>query len=102
MTNYSEMKNELLKQKKEIEEEYAIFFNKVMKFGNLCADIANTIQTENDLLDYAKLANSELDKINRLMVAMMYVEQPQNKEIIKLLMENIAIMNSPQNNNFKK
>ena len=36
------------------------------------------------------------------MIAMMYVEQPQDKEIVKLLMENIKIMNSPQNNNFKK
>ncbi len=102
MNNYSEMKNELLKQKKEIEEEYINFFNKVMKFGNLATDIANTVQTENDCLDYVKLANGELEKMNRLMIAMMYVEQPQDKEIVKLLMENIKIMNSPQNNNFKK
>lgn len=102
MKNYNEMKQELLNKKKEIEEEYTPFFNKVMSFGNLCTNIGDAIQNENDFLDYAKLANSELDKINRLMIAMMYVERPQDNEIIKLLMENITITQEEKNNNFKK
>jgi hypothetical protein len=36
------------------------------------------------------------------MIAMMYVERLQDNKIIKLLMDNIAITQAEQNNNFKK
>ena len=95
--SYIDEKKKLMHRKKEILEKYKIFFSEVMVLGKDINKLENEVNHPCQEIDIFQFYtnDSEMQKIFRLMSALMYVEKPNDKEIVESLRENIKI-------NFKK
>ena len=95
--NYKEKKEELIKERNDLLKEYETFFYKTMelaaKMGNISEGCSLSSTEMIDWLNYL-VSDLEMDKFGRLVAALQYVEEPEDKEVIFNLKENIEINNS--------
>ena len=91
--SYIEKKMDLLRKKEEILREYDDFFREVMEFGKDARNLENEAKNPMQQLDLVQFITEDVEmiKLFRLMSALLYVENPSDKEIIAALKENIKI-----------
>lgn len=103
MSIYNEKKQKIIKMKDELLKEYTNLLSKSMKYTS---DIANVINSNNisqiEVLDFMKFMfnNNDSDKLTRLCVALQYVENPSDTEVIDALIENIELNKSNSTQKF--
>lgn len=93
MNNYYDKKRELLLERVELLKKYEYFLNEVLVFNNKINGLGSEIKNPNELMDYMKsfTDSEEMNKIFRMISALLYVEKPCDKEVIEALKENITI-----------
>lgn len=93
MGNYYDKKRELLTEKVELLKKYESFLKEVFGFNSKINELQKGIENATELMDCMKFFtdNEEMNKIFRFTSALLYAENPGDKEIIKTLKENIAI-----------
>ena len=95
--NYEEKKKELILERYALLKEYKKFFYKTMKLASKISDIDNSnLLTSKEKLDWMMFScnDKEMEKITRLVASLLYVESPEDKDIIFNLQENIEINNT--------
>lgn len=102
MDNYSIRKDKIQKTAAKLLQRYESLLVDTLEFGSSISHIFECDMDISEAIDWLKFAcnDENMKKINRLMAALMYVEYPDDKEIINTLQENIAL-NTIEENHFK-
>ncbi len=89
--SYEDKKSELLNKCNLLLRKYYSLLKDSVEFSHelISMEVTNTSETI-DLLNFM-IKNEDLQKATRLMAALSYVENPQDKEVIANLKENILI-----------
>ena len=103
MNTYTTKKENIQNNASKLLENYKLLLDDTMIIGsNISHMFDGNAANSNEIMDWVKFSSTDKDmqKISRLMVALMYVEYPQDREIVNALQENIAL-NSIVDNNSK-
>ena len=93
---YEDKKNELKHKKSNLLKEYEVLFYKTMKLAVEMSDMDKLPLSPIDMLDWMKFVanDEEMEKFTRLVIALQYVQSPEDRNVISNLKENIEINNS--------
>lgn len=89
--SYKDKKQEILIKRDSILEKYYSLLKDVLEFGHELNNMDMEITNEAEAIDLKVFIINDLAKTTRLMAALLYVEEPQDKEVIGALKENISI-----------
>ena len=104
---YIEKKQELLKKRDELFNKYAVLFNETMRLAYE-HDMNNVFEgIEDDSLENridwmtVESQSETLRKMTRLTASLLYVEKPEDKQIVENLQENIEVNNENRKGTYK-
>ena len=90
---YEEKKNELINKKNCLLREYEALFYKTMRLAVEMDNMDKLLLSPVDMIDWMKFVvnDEEMEKFTRLVIALQYVQSPENRNVIYNLKENIEI-----------
>ncbi len=104
---YIEKKQELRKKRDELFNKYAVLFNETMRLAYE-HDMNNVFEgIEDDSLENridwmtVESQSETLRKMTRLTASLLYVEKPEDKQIVENLQENIEVNNENRKGTYK-
>ena len=104
---YNEKKQELRKKRDELFNKYAVLFNETMRLAYE-HDMNNVFEgIEDDSLENridwmtVESQSETLRKMTRLTASLLYVEKPEDKQIVENLQENIEVNNENRKGTYK-
>ena len=104
---YIEKKQELSKKRDELFNKYAVLFNETMRLAYE-HDMNNVFEgIEDDSLENridwmtVESQSETLRKMTRLTASLLYVEKPEDKQIVENLQENIEVNNENRKGTYK-
>ena len=91
--NYTERKNRIIQKRNLLLKQYISLYRATLQFASEINKLENEPMKINEKLDWLRFSTSDKDmeKLTRLVISLLYVEDPQNKEIINNLKENMNI-----------
>lgn len=94
--NYEEKKNELINKREILMKEYKALFYKAMRLAAEIGAMDELPLSPHEMLDWVKFisCDEEMEKFTRLVIALQYVQSPEDRNVIYNLRENIKINSS--------
>lgn len=94
--NYAERKKDFIQKRDLLLKQYAVLRHSALQLASEINKINNEPMDFNEQLDWIRFSSNDKDmeKLTRLIISLLYVENPQDKGIISSLQENIKVNNS--------
>lgn len=91
--NYTERKKRIIEQRNLLLKQYLKLYRSSLQLAKEISKLEHEPMKYNEKLDWLRFSTSDKDmiKLTRLIISLLYVEDPQNKEIISSLKDNINI-----------
>jgi len=92
MSEYIKKKNELLRSCKSLLEEESILYRKALQTSQLMNELIKCEKTPYEDIDVIMLTSEEdIEKLTRLVISLLYVENPDDKEVVEHLLGDIHL-----------
>lgn len=90
---YDSKKKELIALRDEILRDYQSLLAKSLKLGSISSELYGIASLTGNVTDFVKFVETDLDtmKATSLVAALMYVEYPEDKEVVQTLKRDIDI-----------
>jgi len=90
--SYKSSKETVIKEREALFREYENFLRKTLQLSSKVSAMSGEVTNSVEARDFANFLSNdeEMKKLTRLTIALLYTENPENKEVLEKLKDDIA------------
>ena len=104
--SYKKSKENVERERDELFKEYEVFLKKTLQLSAKVSSLSQEVVTSEETKDFVALLSfdEKMKKLTRLTISLLYTEDPNNKEVLASLKNDIALaeMEAKKKNNKKR